>query len=421
MTISRFLLIPGLLACIGALAVTASGEPAAPAPIAAAPSAQPAADVAPRREPVIPPRDYFPTSGWRLRSAAESGIDDAARRAFEDYVFPPPPSVIPGKKDQRLGIRTDGVVIIHRGYLVYERYARGYTADSRHYGWSMAKSVVNALIGIAEREGLLHRGSLVSEVDPRLTAPQLAGLTVDHLLHFSSGLKWAETYEYSPLKSSVIAMLYTAGSSDMARFVAAQPREFPPGMHYRYSSGDTTFLSSLLRAKLSQRDYDDFPFSRLFSPLGMTSAVFEQDKSGTFVGSSYVHATARDFAKFGFLYLNQGVWEGKQILPADWVSYSTQIAPAYAGTPPPDHDPTDVPGASLWLNAADGAAPRPWPDAPADAFAAEGHWGQTIVIIPSRDIVAVRLADDRDHRFSMNEYLRRLLVMLPSQSAEVRP
>lgn len=385
------------MTCARALLVLSLPLLLAPTPLRAdAPPAPP--DVG---APAAP--DPFPTRGWPVSDPARAGLSAPALAALEAYLFPPP-------RPDRGGVRTDAVLLIHHRALVYERYANGYGPTSRHYGWSMTKSLINALIGVAEAEGRLRRSDPVDAIDPRLRRPNLAGLTVDHLLHLSSGLAWEETYEYSPLRSSVLAMLYTAGAADMAAFVAGFPRAFPPGAHFRYSSGDTNLLASLLKARLPRAEHDAFPFTRLFQPLGMDSAVLEQDQSGTFVGSSYWYATARDFAKFGFLFLNNGAWAGRQLLPPDWVAYSTRVAAAFAGTPPPDHDPADVPGALWWLNRG-----APWPGVPEDAYAARGHWGQSIVVIPSLDLVAVRLGDDRDGTFKIDEYLRRLLAALPKQ------
>lgn len=351
----------------------------------------------------------FPAAEWPLKSLKDAGVDEARFAALIDYLFP---TVTAEVEKARGGVRTDAFLLIGPGgSLIYERYARGYSATSRHYGWSMTKTVLAALVGIAEKEGRLRRDAGVTDVVKAWAGrPQLDGLRVEHLLRMSSGLDWSETYEYSPLKSTVIAMLYTVGFRDMADYVTGRPRAFAPGTHYRYSSGDTNALSAVLKAALGA-DYDAYPFDKLFIPLGMSSAVFEQDQSGTYVGSSYLYATARDFARFGYLYLRGGAWNGAQILPADWVAYSTQMAPAFYSTQLAEDEKDENPGASLWLNLGDEkrGLPPPWKDAPRDTFAALGHWGQSIFVIPSRDIVAVRLGDDRGKVFDRNRYLRLIL------------
>lgn len=398
-----------------ATAPAAAAIPApAPAPVSKAtdPGAAPTGATPAAATPAPAPRD--PGDEWQTAPLDSAGFDAVRFQAVVDYLFP---QTTPAIEAQRQGIRTDALVIIKGGKLVFERYAHGYQADSRHYGWSMTKTVLAALVGIAEKEGRLRRDAAVTDlVKPLAGRPQLAGLTVAHLLQMSSGLAWAETYEYSPLKSTVIAMLYTAGFRDMAAYVAAQPREAPPGSRYRYSSGDTNLLSSVLKAALPKAEYDDYPFTRLFVPLGMRSAVFEQDESGTYVGSSYLHATARDFARFGYLYLRRGVYNGVALVPAEFIEFSTKMAPAFYQTALAADEKDENPGASLWLNLGDPTRqlPPPWPDAPPDTFAALGHWGQSIFIIPSHDLVAVRLADDRDGSFSKNHYLK---LLLSSESA----
>lgn len=360
----------------------------------------------------------FPAAEWPQKSLREAGIDEARFADLIDYLFP---AISPEAEKARSGVRTEAFVLIGSGgNLIYERYARGYGPQTRHYGWSMSKTVLAALVGIAEKEGKLRRDARVSDVAKDFAGrAQLADLRVDHLLRMSSGLDWAENYEYSPLKSTVIAMLYTVGFSDMADYVAGRRQAFAPGTHYRYSSGDTNLLSAVLKAALGA-EYDDYPFNRLFVPLGMTSAVFEQDGSGTYVGSSYVYATARDFARFGYLYLRGGMWNGVRVLPEDWIRYCTQLAPAFFTTTLSAEDKDDRPGASMWLNLDDPqrGLPSPWPDAPRDTFAALGHWGQSIFVIPGRDVVAVRLADDRGPVFDKNRYLKRLLESLGSPKGQ---
>jgi CubicO group peptidase (beta-lactamase class C family) len=356
------------------------------------------------------PAPQWPAAEWPTRSLTQAGVDEARFAALTDYLFP---AVSPEDEKARRGVRTDAFLLIGPGgHLLFERYARGYGATSRHYGWSMTKTVIAALTGIAEKEGRLRRDAAVIDVVKAWAGrPQLQALRVEHLLRMSSGLDWAETYEYSPLKSTVIAMLYTVGFRDMAGYVAGRSRAFAPGTRYRYSSGDTNLLSAVLKAALGPADYDAYPFDKLFTPLGMRSAVFEQDLSGTYVGSSYLYATARDFARFGYLYLRGGVWNGAPILPADWVAYSMQMAPAYYTTQLADDEKDENPGASMWLNLGDEkrGLPPPWKDAPRDTFAALGHWGQSIFVIPSRDLVAVRLADDRGKVFDPNRYLKMII------------
>ncbi|MBI5586443.1 MAG: serine hydrolase [Deltaproteobacteria bacterium] len=304
-------------------------------------------------------------------------------------------SVLPGFRRQKLEQALDrhfsetgpekkkatrAVLVVQDGNLVAERYAPGFRADMPLLGWSMAKSVTNALIGILVQQGKLriHDPAPVPEwsgpQDPRRR------ITIDQLLRMSSGLKFDETYK--PLHG-VTRMLYR--SADFATFAAAQPPETEPDRKWYYSSGTANILARVVRRTAESSGESPLIFMRrhLFDKIGMTSAVFETDPSGTFVGSSYLFATPRDWARFGLLYLRDGMWNGERLLPEGWVRYST------TPTPPA---PKGKYGAHFWLNAGSPGNPgdRPWPRVPADAFLADGYQGQRVVIIPSRKLVVVR-------------------------------
>jgi CubicO group peptidase (beta-lactamase class C family) len=170
--------------------------------------------------------------------------------------------------------------------------------------------------------------------------------------------------------------------NDMAKFAASKPLIHPPGTYWDYSSGTSVLLARVLRETFaSEADYLRFPLERLFGPLGMTSAVLETDASGTFVGSSLLYASARDFARLGLLFLHDGVWRGERLLPEGWVAYT--LTPTKAA-------PDDSYGAQMWLKLpeSDGYGEPPMP---ADAFYFLGHDGQIVAIVPSRDLVIVRL------------------------------
>lgn len=223
----------------------------------------------------------------------------------------------------------------------------------------------------------------------------------------SSGLFWDEGYESSPLKSLVIAMLYTRGRRDMGRFAAEQEVVHPPGQRFYYSSGTSNLLSLALRHALGDERYQTYFWDELYNILGMRHVTMERDMSGTFVASSYMYLPPRELAKFGFLYLNDGVWDKKRVLPEGWVKYTVTMASAYYTTPLTPTLAKDNPGAHWWLNLGipeRGVAP-PWPRAPRDTFAAEGHWGQFLFVIPSLDLVIVRTGDDRDGSFDVNTFL----------------
>jgi CubicO group peptidase (beta-lactamase class C family) len=241
-------------------------------------------------------------------------------------------------------------------------------------GWSMAKSVTAALAGV-----LVARGAW--RLDARLAAPEWrapgdprAAITLADLLGMKSGLAFVERYG-DPL-SDVNVMLWASG--DTGAFAAGKPLARPPGTHWEYASGTTNILARAMRDPLGP-DYAAFPRRALFGPAGMASAVLEPDASGTFVGSSFMYATARDWARLGLLFLGDGVLDGERILPAGWAR--TAATPAVPGSRF---------GAHWWLRLKrpPGAPAAPLP---ADVFHAGGHAGQNISVVPSRALVIVRL------------------------------
>jgi CubicO group peptidase (beta-lactamase class C family) len=338
-------------------------------------------------------RSYWPTAGWQTASPEEVGIDSVMLKELEEYLFRRN-----GDEDDRKGQRTNAFVLIKDGKLIFERYARGYTPETPLLLWSVSKSIGNTLLGIAVQEGKLNINDPASKYYSPLDKPGHKEIRVTDLLRMSSGISWSETYETSPLFSSVLAMLYTRGHSDMAAFVAAQPMEYAPGTHWNYSSGDANLLSAVLRGAVGE-EYASYPWVKLFDKLGIKNAVFERDAAGTFLSSSYLYLTGRDLAKWAFLYINDGSWDGQRILPQGWVEYSTTMAPAYYTTEIGAALLEDNPGAQFYVNVGDPKRniEKPWPEAPSDLFGGLGHWGKSVFVIPSLDLIIVRLGDDREH------------------------
>jgi len=352
-----------------------------------------------------PVRDSWPVPAWPSNVAAVGQTRADQIQALEDFAF-----TLTGPDRERVGTRTDGVVIIHDGAIVYERYARGWTPEKRHLSWSVSKSFTNALTGIAVMKGVLGlEDSVCQHLETGVSGP-ICDLKVQHLLEFGSGLDWMETYEgQSNQASSVLAMLYGQGRQHMARFVWSHAFRDPPGTSWAYSSGDTTLLMHVVGNALTRPPTDlgaDFPWTELLNRIGAGDTAWERDAAGTFVGSSYVHATPRDLARLGFLYLNDGCWNGVRLLPPGWVGASVVPSSAFL-TRRLYWEPGDVQGRQFWLNTPVPAAeiPTPWPDVPEDAYAMRGHWGQSVTIIPSLDLIVVRVADDRDGTFDFNRFL----------------
>jgi CubicO group peptidase (beta-lactamase class C family) len=354
-----------------------------------------------------PERALWPAKEWPSASLPEGS--EPARRDFEAYAF-----TRQEPAGARKGIRTDGVLLIHRGRLVYERYAPGWTAQRRHLGWSMSKSVTNALTGLAVAQGALAlEDSLCKYV--KSSRESACAIQVRHLLEFSSGLDWQEGYEDGPLQtSSVLAMLYGEGRADMVSFITSHAQRDAPGTSWEYSSGDATLLAAVVGSAMRARQADGWEWRLLFEPVGVHSAVWERDSRGVLVGSSLLYATPRDWAKLGFLFLNDGCWEGRRLLPEGWVARSTAVS-APLRQKRLYWEPGDVQGWQFWLNrrvpgVQDG---KPWPHVPEDAYAMRGHWGQSVTVIPSMDLVVVRLADDREPgAFELDAFLARALALV---------
>ncbi|MEW5853705.1 MAG: serine hydrolase [Myxococcota bacterium] len=356
-----------------------------------------------------PQRDYWPTTEWRSRAELVRQTRKDQIAALESYAF-----ARTGSEADHAGIRTDGVVIIHRGEIIYEKYAGGYSASQRHLSWSVSKSFTNALVGVGVRDGLLSLDDSICK-HRALDDEAYCKIRVRDLLTMSSGIDWQETYEGTELESSsVLAMLYGVGRKDMMGFVSSHRLRDAPAETWMYSSGDSTLLAGVTAPPLRERYGDEYPWETLFDPIGMHSATWEADHAGTYVGSSYVYATPRDLAKFGYLFLNDGCWETRRLLPEGWVGFSTKVNEPIKKRPLL-REPDDVYGAQFWLNkeVPEIGATRPWPDVPDDAYAARGHWGQSITVIPSRDAVVVRTADDREKGFEFNKFLKLALEVIP--------
>jgi CubicO group peptidase (beta-lactamase class C family) len=325
--------------------------------------------------------------------------------ALEHYAF------APRDDETRAGIRTDALLVIGKGEILYERYAGPTTADTAHLTWSISKSVLATLLGVAFGEGRFQLDDAVAKFYPPFGVHP--DIKMRHLLNWTSGLDWQEDYEYAPLNSSVIAMLYTRGRGDMAGFTAAHKHHASPGSAYRYSSGDSNVLSVALKAMVGAQTYPDYPWTALFDPLGIRSAVWETDGSGTFVASSYVYMTARDLARIGLLMQRGGRWRQGRLLPRTWTEF-VLTPPAAVNLQPGG----EAPGGHWWLNRTAASGAGPWPDAPPDSFAALGHWGQALYVIPSEGLVVVRYADDRDGSFDHNRLLKHVRAAFAKEVAQ---
>ncbi|QRX64438.1 serine hydrolase [Dysgonomonadaceae bacterium zrk40] len=344
----------------------------------------PVDDIQARPYPIVPLLPENPdTIAWPMgdlmADTIPNGIDlqqlnKALDQAFDD--------TIPYKG-------TFAVMVTYKGQPVAERYAEGFGPENRFLSWSMAKSFTNTLTGILVQEGRLDLDA-PADIE-EWQQDERRQITLRHLMQMNSGLEWNEDYGNS---SDVNNMLHKEG--DMAKFAISKQLEYTPGSVFEYASGSTNIVSYLMRKAIgNDADYLAFPREKLFNRIGMRSAIFEVDASGTFVGSSYLYATLRDYTRFGLLYLNNGNWLGEQILPEKWVEYSTTEANGSDGTY----------GAFFWLN----KSGSDYPDVPRDMFCCRGHDGQYIYIIPSKELVIVRTGFSKQGEFDENGFLAGIL------------
>ena len=304
---------------------------------------------------------------------------------------------------------TEGLVIMIDGKIVDERYAAGFTATMPHLTYSVSKSIGATLIGLAIQDGLMNLTDSVCTAipSPMGADPTLCATTIEHLLHMSDGLAWAEDYGVDPTTSNVLQMLY-GYTPDMGTYAVTQPRMSPTNTVWYYSSGESDILALAFKNALKTQDARAYAKTKLFDPVGITSSIFESDQSGTLVFSSSWFATPRDMAKMGQLYLDDGMVGTTRVLPAGWVKYAITPAPTVA-TPtkrdPMEADPDDTGGsygADVWLNAVSASATQDtwlYPGATADTYSFEGHYGQKVFVVPSRKMVLVRVGNDRDPEY----------------------
>ena len=284
-------------------------------------------------------------------------------------------------------------VVLHDGGIVAERYGQGCSAQTQLLSWSMGKSFTNALVGIMALDGLVD---IFAPMDiEQWQGDNRKNITLNDLMQMQSGLEWNENYGN---RSDVNLMLHR--EKDMGLYALSKKLEYEPGTHWYYSSGSTNIVMRYLRGKFaSDEEFLRYIHERLFAPLAISNARFEPDMSGTPVGSSYLYVTARDFARLGQMFLDDGCVLGERILPEGWVDYT--VTPA--------SDSMGGYGAFFWLNRGGSL-----PDAPEDTFSCQGHDGQEIYIIPSKDLVVVVLgySPKPDHVIDFNRLLKDIIDQL---------
>jgi CubicO group peptidase (beta-lactamase class C family) len=299
--------------------------------------------------------------GDRLSDSVPAGINMEVLNSMLDNVF----------EDTVAYKGTFAVTVVYRDQIVAERYRNDMGPENLFLSWSMAKSFTNAMVGSMVREGLIDINNPVS-ID-EWAKDGRRDITLDDLMQMTSGLEFSEAY-YKARLTNTTTMLLKNG--DMGDYAVSKKLLFKPDSVWSYSSGSSNIIQYYLRTAFSSHDeYLAWPRRAIFNKTGMRSVVWEVDASGTFVGSSYLYATMRDYARFGLLYLHNGNWLGEQIFPEDWVRYTTTPAPGSGGEY----------GALFWLNKS-----GEFPDLPDDLYYCDGYEGQRIFILPGQELVIVR-------------------------------
>ncbi|CAL8467489.1 g7027 [Coccomyxa elongata] len=333
------------------------------------------------------------TNGSRIAGVDYDGLNRTLSKYFED------PALVNGA-------HTKAIVVIYQGKLIAEQYSEALdiSAATASISWSLAKSVTSALIGI--RSGMGGLSVRQRATTPAWNASEIASrnITLDDLLRMVSGIDWNESgaidtagSRYVPI-NDVAQMLYEAPNA--AAFVGMLPQNATPGTYWNYSTGNFQVVQyNLRRSFTSDSAYWSFAVNRLFKKIGARSFAFEADPSGTLLGGSHAFATARDWARFGQLFLQDGMWNGVQVLPEGWVQYSTTPTKAF-----------DKYGAGWWLR---------YPGAPLDSYYGNGLMGQRVIVSPSQDLVIVRLGlnynDDFDQVYGQ-DFFGNISAALPAST-----
>ncbi len=284
--------------------------------------------------------------------------------------------------------KTRSALVIYKGQIIEEQYLDGFDERSMILGWSMAKSITSAVLGVMVKEEKvsLDQKNLFEEWkdDSR------NDLSLANLLNMNSGLEWEEDYTKI---CDATKMLFL--EADMTRSQLVKPITGIPNNSWNYSSGTSNLLSGFIRNQFdSHQDYLDYWYEKVIDKIGMHSMIIETDYLGNYIGSSYAWATTRDWAKFGLLYFYNGNWNGEQVLDPSWIDFTKK----------PTNGSDGVYGGHFWLNAG-----GKFPDVPRDMYSCNGFQGQRVWIIPSKDLVVVRTGLHEYPFFDINEFLSEII------------
>lgn len=287
------------------------------------------------------------------------------------------------------GVRkTRAVLVLYKDQIIAEKYSEGFTKDSRILGWSMTKSIMSTVFGILEHQQKIN----IQDKAPVESWQNDARkeITIHNLLQMNSGLEWDENYNEI---SDATKMLFL--ERDMTKVQEEKPLIGKPNETWNYSSGTSNLLSGILRDQFNNhQSYLDFWYTNLIDKIGMNSMILESDLAGNYVASSYAWATARDWGKFGLLYLHNGAWNGEELFTKEWVDYVTTPTPTSNGSY----------GAQFWLN-----TEKQLKDVSQNMYFADGYQGQGVYILPDEDLVIVRFGLDGATGMVGNEFLKGII------------
>ena len=349
--------------------------------------------------PTQPAAVAWPTLGWSEGAPAEA-VDHGALESAVAKLF---------RAVGRAGVPdTRALLVVSGGRLVLERYADGFGATSRFRSWSMAKSVTQCLTGILVREGQLALDAPAPVPEWQRPGDPRAALTLRHLLNMTTGLANADGGDQAG--SFVAQLLFGEHALDTLAFASDVDLDYEPGTHWAYSTATSQILSGIVgrSAGGGRAGVRAFAEHELAEPLGMHSLVLEFDAAETLLGGGYVWASAQDWARLGLLYLRDGRWDGRRILPEGWVDFTRTPAPAANN---------GSYGAHFWIRAKPG--PEQWPALSPDleAFEMNGNAGQFVVMVPDRDLVVVRLGEMQASTWpELNAQLAELIHVFPARA-----
>ncbi|EPG72940.1 beta-lactamase [Leptospira fainei serovar Hurstbridge str. BUT 6] len=332
---------------------------------------------------------------YKLVYAKNLILQEAAKEAVRD---------IP--EETRGRVQTNAIYVLSKDESVLEAYGNGFDPEHLQPLWSISKFLLNAVAGMAVRDGKLDLSLPAVGYLPELESKLPKTLTVRHLLYHASGGDWKEGYEWNPFSSDVLAMLYGVGRDDHAAYIST--KFFRPGSNVKYSSGDSNLLSAVLNSIYEKEG--GFP-KVFFERMEIKEYVWETDSRRVPVGSSYAYLMPKDLAKIGELYIHNGFYKGKRIFSETWMRETSGPFPKENALPfPLSYFPIPSMEGHLYSNRKRGTPEIPvFEFLSTDSIFGSGHWGQSLVIDPDRKLVVVRFGNDRLGRFPMRDFIKKIL------------